>query len=584
MRWMGVWCFVALLACETDKGVGGGFDGSGTPGEDGSPGAKDDVAEGLDMHGGGDSQGEGDSGVSPDVGSPGDAVADAGGLDSGGADAVSDGGATDAGAPSDSGAGGGGDPDTGAQDAISDAGGPQDAGPIDAGDPQDAGPTDAGGPQDAGPFDAGGPVDAGPADTGPPPADPWGLRITEIMYDPAAVNDDGGEWFEVLNTGTKAVDLVGVTIGDNATKHLVAAPSPLMVAPGAHVVIGRSADPAKNGGISPLYVQTAFSLTNTADSVVLSYGGVEIDRVDYDEAAGWPNAAGFSVQLDPDKADTWCGSTKPFGAGDLGTPGAKNHACGAPPVTGDPFKLVITEIMYDPAAVGDTAGEWVELTNTGAKEVDLRGLTFSDAGASALIDAPSPLLVPAGGRALLGRSKDPAVNGGVTVLWTFGFSLNNDKDSVLLAKDGVEIDRVDYDEGAGWPAAVGASLQLDAALDPATANNALPAAWCLSTAAAPSGDLGTPGAANTACGAPGGPCVGHCDGEVAALGCWCDAACVSSGDCCADACETCGYCGGTGACTGSCGGQSPQGCWCDSFCVANGDCCADACATCGVCP
>lgn len=36
-------------------------------------------------------------------------------------------------------------------------------------------------------------------------------------------------------------------------------------------------------------------------------------------------------------------------------------------------------------------------------------------------------------------------------------------------------------------------------------------------------------------------------------------------------------------CSGSCDGQSSTGCFCDAFCAANGDCCLDACQTCGYC-
>lgn len=37
-------------------------------------------------------------------------------------------------------------------------------------------------------------------------------------------------------------------------------------------------------------------------------------------------------------------------------------------------------------------------------------------------------------------------------------------------------------------------------------------------------------------------------------------------------------------CEGYCGTYSPAGCWCDTLCQQNGNCCADACETCGICP
>ncbi|GMV44073.1 MAG: hypothetical protein AMXMBFR64_57890 [Myxococcales bacterium] len=86
------------------------------------------------------------------------------------------------------------------------------------------------------------------------------------------------------------------------------------------------------------------------------------------------------------------------------------------------------------------------------------------------------------------------------------------------------------------------------------------------------------------CGAcPTGKCTGYC-GKQSPSGCYCDSGCVAAGDCCSDACATCGYCGGSSnKCVGYCGNKSPSGCYCDSGCVAAGDCCSDACATCGHC-
>lgn len=567
-----IWCCaaasLALVGCDD------GTKGAGTVLVDVGSGAGDAT---IDTTGG-----EGDTGGPGDVSGPGDT-------------ALADTGATDTGAPPEDTS----TPDDALADTatptdtLDDAGGPgdtavQDDTVGDAGNPTDTGTGDTGNPEDTAK-----PTDTAPEDTGPPPTDPSGLRITEIMYDPAAVNDEGGEWIELLNTGAETVNLVGLTIADSATPHVIVAPAPIMVPAGGYAVLGTSADAAKSGGITPTYVYADFGLTNTKDSVVLLTGTTEIDRVDYDEAAGWPDAMGFSIQLDPtldpkgehNAAADWCAGSTPFGAGDLGSPGMANPTCVEPPDPGDPSGLVITEIMYDPTAVSDADGEWVELLNTGAKDVDLRGLSFADSGTSTVIDDAAPLWVPAGGRALIGRNKDMAQNGGLTLLWSYGFGLNNDKDSVILSKGAVEIDRVDYDEGAGWPVAVGASIQLDGDKDPTAVDNALPASWCVSTATATSGDLGTPAAANTSCAtAPVGPCVGNCDAGNAAEQCWCDANCVTNGDCCSDACDTCGYCGtAVGDCVGKCGGAGTDTCWCDSACVLNGDCCDDACETCGVC-
>ena len=40
------------------------------------------------------------------------------------------------------------------------------------------------------------------------------LIISEIMYNPSAVDDNDGEWFELFNPTTETVSLVGLTLSD----------------------------------------------------------------------------------------------------------------------------------------------------------------------------------------------------------------------------------------------------------------------------------------------------------------------------------------------------------------------------------
>ena len=79
-----------------------------------------------------------------------------------------------------------------------------------------------------------------------------------------------------------------------------------------------------------------------------------------------------------------------------------------------------------------------------------------------------------------------------------------------------------------------------------------------------------------------GPGTSSCDGLCgeAAADCFCDAACVSFGDCCSDAQTVCDL-SGSDSCEGSCG-DSAGSCWCDAACVEFGDCCSDAEAVCGL--
>jgi len=162
-----------------------------------------------------------------------------------------------------------------------------------------------------------------------------------------------------------------------------------------------------------------------------------------------------------------------------------------PPVAA---KVVISELMINPKASGDTEGEWIELHNLGGTAVDLNGWTLKDTGADLHVIANgAPLMLPAGGYLVLGRSSTKTTNGGVTVQYVYkDFLLANTSDEVILTdKSGATIDSVTY--SGSWTIPDGASLSLkNTAGDH---NN--PASWCAESSAwsGSAGDKGTPGAA-----------------------------------------------------------------------------------------
>lgn len=163
--------------------------------------------------------------------------------------------------------------------------------------------------------------------------------------------------------------------------------------------------------------------------------------------------------------------------------------------------LVVNEIMQNPAAVSDTAGEWFELYNTTASAVDIEGWTISDDGTNShTINNGGPLPVPAGGYLVLGNNGDSATNGGVSVDYVYSsFSLGNTDDEIVLTDTGaVEIDRVNYDGGPNFPNPSGASMALLLSVlggDPMTDND-IGTNWEVSTIPFGAGDFGTPGSAN----------------------------------------------------------------------------------------
>lgn len=122
--------------------------------------------------------------------------------------------------------------------------------------------------------------------------------------------------------------------------------------------------------------------------------------------------------------------------------------------------LIICEIMCDPVAVDDAVGEWFEVYNNGATEVDLLGLVIKDNDYdSTTIDAS--VVVPPGGFVVLGRNDDPLLNGDYACDYMYtGIAMGNSADEVVLCMpDGLtEIDRVEFDGGPNWPDPTGTTM------------------------------------------------------------------------------------------------------------------------------
>ena len=176
--------------------------------------------------------------------------------------------------------------------------------------------------------------------------------ITELMVNPDKSEDAFGEWVEIFNTTDTKLNLDGWVLRDKATdKHVINNGGPLWIAPKGYLLLARSGDKTKNGGLTPDYVYgNAMSLANQVDDVILEWNKTTIDAVNYyikgllcdpvkpapgcqDE--GFELVAGQSVAVDPtqydaktnDKGENWCPGKKPFGDGDLGSPDASNPSC-----------------------------------------------------------------------------------------------------------------------------------------------------------------------------------------------------------------------------------------------------------------
>ena len=161
------------------------------------------------------------------------------------------------------------------------------------------------------------------------------LIITEIMNNPANTDDNYGEWFELYNNTSAAINLNGLMVSDSSALSFTVS-SPLVVSANSFVVLGRNADTTLNGGVTIDYEYGGLRyLTNGSDELILSNASGTLDEVVWDNGATFPDPNGASISLNPsffDPADNdnganWCEASTDIGIGDLGTPGATNDSC-----------------------------------------------------------------------------------------------------------------------------------------------------------------------------------------------------------------------------------------------------------------
>lgn len=212
---------------------------------------------------------------------------------------------------------------------------------------------------------------------------PGDLIITEIMNNPAQVSDTVGEWFEVYNTTSSAIDVDGWTLKDDGSNlHVIDASvgGNTVVPANGYLVLGRSSDVTENGNapVGYAYGSDGQTLGNGSDEVVLVLpdGTTEIARINYDNGATFPDLTGESMQLDPaflnsndyDDGANWCPAQTAYGDGDLGTPGMANEAC-APTCVAELGFSDETCDAINPGATDDTYTVTLDYTGAATGEV-----------------------------------------------------------------------------------------------------------------------------------------------------------------------------------------------------------------------
>jgi len=186
--------------------------------------------------------------------------------------------------------------------------------------------------------------------------------ITEIMQNPDDVYDDMGEWFEVYNNTASNVDMAGWTITNDGSENHVITGSVIVPSYG-FAVLSRNSDSGTNGGYTSDYQYSGFVLGNGSDKVVLIFsdGITEVDRVEYDGGAVWPDPTGSSMAytgfVDEDNNDgtkwvwaTFRESTYPTTGSDRGSPGTN----GFDQILTGGFKLDLKVYLESPFISADS--------------------------------------------------------------------------------------------------------------------------------------------------------------------------------------------------------------------------------------
>ena len=157
--------------------------------------------------------------------------------------------------------------------------------------------------------------------------------FSEFMTNPKNTPDSRGEWFEVRNTTSTAIDLRGWTIHKDEQKFEVM--STVRIPPFAQRVLANSDNPGRNGGFTADYEfdGSTFQLSNTTSHTYsLQFDDEVITAI---VLASSRNVEGISVGLDPrmrtgaDALDwtRWCLSQSVLPSGDIGSPGVANRLC-----------------------------------------------------------------------------------------------------------------------------------------------------------------------------------------------------------------------------------------------------------------
>jgi hypothetical protein len=219
-----------------------------------------------------------------------------------------------------------------------------------------------------------------------------GLVINEVMPSNHSTAADGEgdfeDWIEIANVGTSSINLSGFGLTDlmeGGADYLFPA---LTLDPGEYLVVWADEEPLEGDLHAP------FKLNADGEDVYLTQGSTIVDQVTFydipsDVSWGrWPNGSGDWQLLS------------------VATPGAENQN----PVNPEVITLYINEFLASNSSVNQDEtgayGDWVEIYNPGATEVEMLGLFLTDDLSNSMKWAFPEVTIPAHGFLLVWCDND----------------------------------------------------------------------------------------------------------------------------------------------------------------------------------
>lgn len=311
------------------------------------------------------------------------------------------------------------------------------------------------------------------------------IVINELQADNettiADAQGDYDDWFEIYNDSDITADVGGLYVTDDfnipdLNRIPTNCPSETAIGPYGYLLIWADKDPEDG----PLHL----GLSLKADGEQL--GLVAFDGITFIDSIVFGNQDNDkSYGRYPDGEDGWWVFGEP-------TPRAGNFLSDYPDAvnsnSGDCI-VVFNEIMYN-NPVNDVTGEWLELYNQMAIDIDLSGWSLTTGIG---YDFPQGTIIHGGEYLVVASSPDAleAQTGYSSALGPFKGRLSNGNDKIRLRDNsGRVMDVIDYNDGGDWPTAPDGTGKTLAKSDPDTASK--PAVnWTASAQI-----NGTPGADN----------------------------------------------------------------------------------------